>query len=93
MTEKLRNASLDVLPYAELTIKPGDTRPITIVIYDPPDFPKCSVGTADDMAEALQILGWMRTVVQVELNIRLQQEAREVRIDNIVKEGDEELPF
>ena len=100
MVDKLRNASLDVLPYFEITMKPADVRPITLSMMETSGRVKISPGTADDMAELLGVLGMMRQVVQAALNVRMMAEASGIAAKVIVEEDGEEpseedgsLPF
>lgn len=93
MVQKLRDAKLQVLPYVEVIIKPADVRPITFVIMDSLTDVDVSVGTADDMAEAITIFGVLRAVAASLCNVRLMAEAARDGISEVKVEGDEGLPF
>lgn len=87
--QKLRDAKLNVLPYAELTVKPADVRPIVVVMKESLSDCEVSIGSADDMAELITILGVMRSVALAVLNVRLMAEANKSGIDSALVVGDD----
>lgn len=93
MVQKLKDAKLNVLPYLEITLKPGDTRPITVVMPETEGSVQISPGTADDMAELLGALGLIRQVIAAALNVRLMHENYGTVAKEIVVEPGEDLPF
>lgn len=93
MVQKLRDSKLNVLPYAELTVKPADVRPIVIVMKDSLNDCEVSIGSADDMAELITILGVMRQVAIAVLNVRLMAERHNDGVERVAVIGDEGSPF
>lgn len=93
MLEKLKNAKLDVLPYLEITMKPADVRPITVVMMETVGDIKISVGSADDMAEVIGALGMVRAACLALLNVRLMKEMNDAGIAPAVVVGDDPPPF
>lgn len=82
-----------LLPYAELVIKPGDSRPIVISFFEVADGSwdaKVSDGSAADMHDAVEVLGAMQGMAMATANVRATAAHLRDKLTGIVN-GD--IPF
>jgi len=80
------------LPYAELVIRGGDSRPVVISSAEPEGKVDISPGTSEDMLEAKRWLEMMVQVVTAAYNVRRLSEANQ-KMSNYIKTGDDDIPF
>lgn len=68
------------VPLFEVLLRPGDTRPVSVVFYEGPGGAtdiEVSPGTAWDMEDLLDYAGWLIPVAQVTRNLRKMREENE----------------
>lgn len=89
-----KNSKVDrqVIPYGELVLRPQDTRPIVISSPTPRGVVEISLGTADDMREALDWLLLVTQVCNAMLTVRRLKAANE-KFGPGEKTSDDGIPF
>jgi len=90
--ERQRIAEVQDLPYAELIIKPGDSRPIVIRIDQMGGEVYVSDGSAEDVVEAHVVLALMGAVSRAVGHVRLIKEMLPPRTDGVPTSVDD-IPF
>lgn len=80
------------LPFAELIIKPGDSRPIIIRLDKMGGDTEMSAGTAQDTVEAAVVLSLMQAVVRA-LGITRQMHETFAPSETQSPSGSDDIPF